>query len=176
MKNFKWIIGLTIVVATSQSTLANSINLKSARGTVLIAAPTAAGEGKNQGIWFENPKLNAFSLNLPSLPKNKAFEGWLVDEMTGKKISTGLFRTEGEIDSDAAGIYAGPAALDFPPVPGSDFVTLGQDIADGHHAVVITVENYPKPDRAVVGMPILKVTIPEGTMAGVMLLLENITP
>lgn len=176
MKNMKWITGLALVIVTSQTVLANGVNLKSARGSVLIAAPTAMGEGENQGIWFENPKLNEFSLKLPMLPKNKAFEGWLVDEMTGKKISTGLFRSQGTIDSDAAGIYAGPAVLDFPPVPGSDFVTLGEDITDGHHAVVITLENYPKPDPKAVGMPILKISIPAGTMAGTQLVLENIVP
>jgi hypothetical protein len=111
---------------------------------------------------------------LPELSANQVYEGWIVDDCTGKKISTGLFRAQGAIDSDSAGRYAGPLALNFPAVPGSDFVTLGQDLVDGGHNIVITIEPYPDTDPNPSGQAALKVNIPADTEVGTQLTLENI--
>ena len=172
--NTAWILGLAAGVLVSQVAAASHPDLKSAGGTVLIAAPTALNGPTNQGIWFINPSTKAFSLELPDLGTNQVYEGWIVDDCTGKKVSTGLFRANGAIDSDSAGRYAGPLDLNFPPVPGSDFVTLGHDLADGGHNVVITVEPYPDSDPNPSGVAVLKVNIPAGTTVGTELNLENI--
>lgn len=170
----KRILGFAAGVLASQVALANDPDLKSASGTVLIAAPTAVNGPTNQGVWFMNPSKKAFSLVLPDLGPNQVYEGWIVDDCTGKKVSTGLFRSTGSIDSDSAGRYAGPLALNFPPVPGSDFVTLGHNIADGGHNIVITVEPYPDTDANPSGVAVLKVNIPAETTVGTELTLENI--
>ncbi len=153
---------------------AEQIDLKSAHGTVLIAAPTAINGPTNQGVWFIKGSTKAFSLNLPALNANQVYEGWIVDDCTGMKISTGIFRTTGTTDSDAAGKYAGPLSLNYPAVPGSDFITLGQDLADGGHNVVITVEPYPDLDVNPSGVGVLRVNIPEGTAVGTELTFTNI--
>ncbi len=170
----KWVLGLAAGVLASQAAVASYPDLKSAKGTVVIAAPTAVNGPTNQGIWFINPSTKMFSLALPDLGANQVYEGWIVDDCTGKKASTGLFRANGSVDSDSAGRYAGPLALNFPQVPGSDFVTLGHDLADGGHNVVITVEPYPDTDPNPSGVAVLRVNIPAGTAVGTELTFENI--
>ena len=174
LTNTAWSIALLAGLLASQTLTAGVLDLKSATGSVLIAAPTALNGPSNQGIWFVNPSTKAFSLNLPELPANMVYEGWIVDDCTGQKISTGLFKSTGSIDSDAAGKYAGPLALNFPPRPGSDFVTLGQDLTDGGHNVVITVEPYPDADPNPSGKAILRVNIPAETTVGTELIFQNI--
>ncbi len=172
--NLRWGIGLLAGILFAQLASASSADLKSAKGSILIVAPTAAGGPTNQGIWFINGTTKKFSLELPELPAGQVYEGWIVDDCTGKKVSTGIFRASGIIDSDSAGRYAGPLSLNFPPVPGSDFVTLGQDLVDGGHNVVVTVEPYPDSDPNPSGVGVLRVNIPEDTMIGTELTLENI--
>lgn len=170
-------IGLSLLFlgfTNIQAAHASAADLKEAKGFVLIAAPTALNGPTNQGIWFINPSNKSFSLDLPVLPANQVYEGWIVDDCTGKKVSSGIFRAEGNIDSDAAGKYAGPLSLNFPPVPGSDFVTLGHDLADGGHNIVITVEPYPDSDPNPSGVAVLKGHIPSGTSVGSEIQLENI--
>lgn len=169
----KWIVGLASGLLLSQTIMAENIDFKTAAGTVLIAAPTALNGPTPQGVWFVNGSTKAFSLTLPQLPTNQVYEGWIVDDCTGKKTSTGLFRASGGIDSDSAGNYAGPLALNFPPVPGSDFVTLGSDLTDGGHNIVITVEPYPDSNPNPSGFVVLRVNIPAGTTVGTELTLEN---
>lgn len=173
--NINWKMSLALVTLLSQAALAGETDLKSARGTVLVAAPTALNGPTNQGVWFVNPNTKAFSLELPELASNQVYEGWIVDDCTGKKVSTGIFRGKGAIDSDAAGKYAGPLVLNFPPVPGSDFVTLGHNLVDGGHNVVITVEPYPDTNPNPSGVVVLRVNIPENTAVGTELTFENIS-
>ena len=173
--NMKWIVGLMAVALMTQTAAAAAMNFKEAKGSVLIAAPTAINGPTNQGVWFMNPMTKAFSLHLPTLPANQVYEGWIIDGCTGLKISTGIFRADGMIDSDAAGKYAGPLSLNYPKVPGSDFVTLGQDLVDGSHTVVITIEPYPDADPAPSGIAVLRVEIPAHTTPGTELILENIS-
>jgi hypothetical protein len=161
-----WILG-------SQIANGRSMDLKSAIGKVLIAAPTEINGPTNRGVWFIDPGSGSFSLDLPELPKNQVYEGWIVDDCTGKKFSTGLFRSTGGIDSDAAGKFAGPLALNFPQVPGSDFVTLGHNLVDGGHNVVVTVEPYPDSDPNPSGLAVLKVNIPRETAPGKELVFDN---
>ncbi|MGE4131578.1 MAG: hypothetical protein AB7F86_08050 [Bdellovibrionales bacterium] len=167
-------VSLALTLASSAAAWAELPDLSQASGSVLIAAPTDAAGPTNQGIWFVNPGDKSFSLTLPELPTGKVYEGWIVDACTGIKTSTGLFRAHGGIDSDSAGRYAGPLALDIPPVPGSDFVTLGSDLADGGHRLVITVEPYPDSDPNPSGIALLGVTIPENTAVGTVLQLQNL--
>ena len=173
--NANWTMTLVSIMLGSQAALAAEIDFKSARGSVLIAAPTALNGPTNQGVWFVNPNTKAFSLALPELQANQVYEGWIVDDCTGKKISTGIFRAKGMIDSDAAGKYAGPLSLNFPSVPGSDFVTLGHNLADGGHNIVITVEPYPDTNPNPSGVAVLRVNIPEKTTVGAELTFENIS-
>lgn len=168
-----WLLAVVAGTFVSQIALASSTDFTSARGSVLIAAPTAVNGPTNQGVWFINTSTKKFSLELPELESNQVYEGWIVDDCTGKKVSTGLFRANGSIDSDSAGRYSGPLALNFPPVPGSDFVTLGQDLSDGGHNIVITVEPYPDSDPNPSGVVVLRAHIPEGTAVGTELILEN---
>ncbi len=168
----KWIQAATMIAVSVGLNGAAATEMNNAHGTVLIAAPTALNGPTNQGVWFVNPGQGTLSVSLPDLASDQVYEGWLVDDCTGRKISTGLFRATGGIDSDAAGAYAGPLALNFPPVPGSDFVTLGQNLADGGHHVVITIEPYPDSDPNPSGVVVLKADIPQGTMAGTVLNLE----
>ena len=170
-----WSYALVLVSVISQAAFAGEVDIKSARGTVLVVAPTALNGPSNQGVWFLNPNTNSFSLELPELPSNQVYEGWIVDDCTGKKVSTGLFRAKGMIDSDAAGKYAGPLSLNFPPVPGSDFVTLGHNLTDGGHNIVVTVEPYPDSNPNPSGVAVLRVNIPENTNIGTELSLENIS-
>lgn len=170
----KWVLALVVGSLATQLAAASNSDLKSANGTVLIAAPTAVNGPTNQGVWFINTSTKKFSLELPDLESNQVYEGWIVDDCTGKKTSTGLFRANGSIDSDSAGRYAGPLALNFPPVPGSDFVTLGQDLVDGGHNVVITVEPYPDSDPNPSGTAVLRLNIPADTVVGTELTFENI--
>lgn len=156
------------------SAMMSGPNLKGAKGSVLIAAPTAVNGPTNQGVWFLNPKTKKSSLSLPMLPANQVYEGWIVDNCTGKKTSTGIFRAETMIDSDGAGPFAGPLALDFPPFPGSDFVKLGSNLTDGSHVVVITVEPYPDMDPNPSGVAVLKAAIPAEVMVGTSLMFENV--
>lgn len=168
---------LLVIIASlvaSSTAFAGASDLKTAKGTVLIAAPTALSGATNQGVWFINPQTKMFSLELPALQADQVYEGWVVDDCTGMKVSTGIFRASGGIDSDSAGKYAGPLALNFPAVPGSDFVTLGQNLADGSHNVVITVEPYPDFDPNPSGVGVLRVNIPTNTAVGTELTLENI--
>ncbi len=169
-----WNLVLLVSALGTHAAQAEQIDLRSAEGTVLIAAPTALNGPSNQGVWFINGGTKAFSLNLPALAANQVYEGWIVDDCTGKKVSTGIFRSTGSVDSDAAGKFAGPLSLNFPPVPGSDFVTLGQDLVDGGHHVVITVEPYPDVDANPSGVGVLRVDIPEGTALGTELTFINI--
>ncbi len=170
----KWAATLAVGMLSAQMSSANIANLKTAQGTVVIVAPTALNGPTNQGAWFVNTTTKAFSLQLPELAANQVYEGWIADDCTGKKTSTGIFRSSGGIDSDAAGKYAGPLALNFPPVPGSDFVSLGQDLVDGSHNIVVTVEPYPDMDPNPSGVAVLRVNIPAGTTVGTELTFENI--
>ena len=173
--SIKWTIAVLVFAGSSTAlATADHTDFKTAGGSVLIAAPTANNGSNEQGVWFLKSATKMFSLTVPKLASNQVYEGWIVDDCTGKKASTGLFRAEGGIDSDAAGRYAGPLVLNFPAAPGSDFVTLGEDITDGSHTIVITIEPYPKTGPNPSGVVVLKVVIPAGTKAGTELQLENV--
>jgi hypothetical protein len=170
--NKTWQTALMTLVSAQLATA--QMTEKKAQGTVVIVAPTALNGPTNQGVWFINPKTKKFSLDLPMLPMNQVYEGWVVDDCTGKKTSTGIFRAKATVDSDAAGKFAGPLSLNFPAVPGSDFVTLGSDITDGSHNVVITIEPYPDMDMNPSGVVVLKANIPAETKMGTQINLENV--
>lgn len=176
MKHYVLTTALTVWAAQGLAAAAPIMEMTAASGTALIVAPTALNGPTNQGVWFMNPKTKKFSLNLPKLAMNQVYEGWIVDDCTGKKMSTGLFRSTGSVDSDAAGKYAGPLALNFPALPGSDFVTTGLDLTDGGHNIVITVEPYPDSDPNPSGVVVLKANIPAGTAVGTEIKLENVAP
>lgn len=142
-----------------------------ASGSFIVAAPTALNGPTTEGVWFV--RNGATSLNLPDLGADRVYEGWLVDNCTGKKISMGLFRADGKIDSDAAGQFAGPRALNYPPVPGSDFVKLGHNLVDGGHVVVITAEPYPDTDPNPSGVVVLSADIPAETAVGTEIQLQQ---
>jgi len=162
-------------LASGNFAFADNPDFKAAHGTVLIAAPTALNGPTNQGLWFVNPQTKEFTLVLPPLPANEVYAGWLVDQCTGKKFSTGIFRSTGGIDSDAAGIFSGPLALNFPAQPGSDFVRSGENLADGSHDIVITVEPYPTLDSATPsGTAVLRANIPANVSVGTILPLVNV--
>jgi len=153
------------------SSLGTSFN--SATGNFILAAPT--GGNFNQGVWFVNPSNGMKDLDLPTLPSGWAYEGWIVNTTNGKKFSTGIFKVKTGVDSDAAGPYAGPLKLSFPPVPGQDIVKSHVVLDDGKHAIVVTVEPYPDFDSSPYDIKILKKKINKGAKGMSSIELKNIS-
>jgi hypothetical protein len=134
-----------------------------ASGQFALKAPTSADapDDDNMGIWFINPDgsmppASGFS-NLPDLSDTGwNYEGWVVDTSgdSPMPVTTGKFADNSSpatsADQDGAGPGAGSNGEMFPPRPGSDFVTSGDnsggyDLASGDWRVVISVE--PQPDN-----------------------------
>ena len=117
-------------------------NLMDARGSYLLATPSAPDAPNSQGIWFLNKTAQGpiASLELPSLPSGWTYEGWIVGP--DGPVSTGRFKSVSGADSDGAGDAAGSGST--PPFPGQDFISPPMDLV-GKKAV-ITVE--PQPDTS----------------------------
>lgn len=75
-----WLLAGVASALVSQMAVASSADFTSARGSVLIAAPTAVNGPTNQGVWFVNTSTKKFSLELPELESNQVYEGWIVDD------------------------------------------------------------------------------------------------
>ena len=129
------------------SAIAN--NFMSSTGTYILATPTN-GMNNNElsGVWFVD--LNGgphAGLNLPILPSQWQYEGWVVVPGHNSALSTGKFTDPNSADMGAP--YSGTMA--GPPFPGEDLVmnapsgyTFPTNLQGGKF--VITVE--PNPDNS----------------------------
>lgn len=118
-------------------------DFSTAAGTYILNAPSGASLGipYTHGIWWLNPAAGPGpSLTLPTLPSGWIYEGWVVGP--NGPISTGTFADPAMIDSDGAGVTAGPDG--WPPFPGQDFVNPPQSLVG--YTAVISVE--PVPDNS----------------------------
>jgi hypothetical protein len=140
-------------------------DFSNAQGVFAMKTPTSSSTNdENQGVWFIQPDTGSppsagFS-DLPDLTdKGWKYEGWVVDRSNANQpnpYTTGKFGTDGgsptweQQDQDGAGQFAGSMSDNFPPRPGSDFVTAGDnnegfDLKTGEWFVVLSVE--PQPDN-----------------------------
>lgn len=114
-----------------------------AAGSYILETPSTGGTPMDydQGIWWlmMTPDGPAPSLDLPMLPEGWAYEGWVAGP--DGPISTGRFLHPDMMDSDGAGMTAGPDGS--PPFPGQDFISPPM-VLTGGYAAVISVE--PEPD------------------------------
>jgi hypothetical protein len=144
-----------------------------ASGGFIMAAPT--GGEFNQGVWFVDPSKGESSLELPTLPKGWAYEGWIVNTKNQALLSTGLFFEGNGADSDGAGLFAGALKLSFPPVAGQDIVKTPIVLDDGIHAIVVSVEPYPDYDPAPFAIKPLMGKIEAGSAGMTLLGMDNIS-
>lgn len=121
----------------------------SSTGTYILATPTnGTNNNERSGVWFVD--LNGgphAGLNLPLLPPQWQYEGWVVVPGVSGVLSTGKFTDPGA--PDMAAPYSGSMA--GPPFPGEDLLmnappgyTFPTDLRGGKF--VITVE--PNPDNS----------------------------
>jgi hypothetical protein len=129
------------------SAIAN--NFMSSTGTYILATPTnGTNNNERSGVWFID--LNGgphAGLNLPILPSQWQYEGWVVVPGHNSALSTGKFTDPNSADMGAP--YSGTMA--GPPFPGEDLImnapsgyTFPTDLRGGKF--VITVE--PNPDNS----------------------------
>lgn len=139
-------------VATADMTIAYAdafkTNFASASGRCTIVAPTSPADS-NSGIWFVelSSAPSAGLRNLPALPKEWRYEGWVVDSRNPQSFfSTGRFAKPDSADSDGAGPNSGTGTpFNF---PGQDFinVTPRPDFRDPVYSFMVTIE--PQPDNS----------------------------
>ncbi len=118
-------------------------------GRCTIVAPTSPADS-NSGIWFVELGSSATAglRNLPTLPKEWRYEGWVVDARTFELgfYSTGKFSRADSADSDGAGSNSGTGTpFNF---PGQDFIngTFRPDFRNQAFSFMVTIE--PQPDNS----------------------------
>jgi hypothetical protein len=140
-------------MATADMTIAYADAFKSnfaaASGRCTIVAPTSPADS-NSGIWFVElgSSASAGLRNLPALPSEWRYEGWVVDSRTPRSFSsTGKFTKADSADSDGAGPNRGTGSpFNF---PGQDFITVTPprpDFRDQVYSFMVTIE--PQPDNS----------------------------
>lgn len=134
-----------------------------ATGDYILATPTNSDNNDElSGVWWLDPSAGpGAALNLPTLPKGWAYEGWAV--IDGTPVSTGIFTSVTGADDQAR--YSGP--VDGPPFPGEDFLlnsptrlTFPTDLTEA--AIVISVEPVPDNSNAPFLLKPLVGTVPTG--------------
>jgi hypothetical protein len=128
-------------------------DFSSLTGKYAFLAPTSVPVDSNSGVWFvdRTSSLAAGLVNLPTLPAEWTYEGWLVDNVDPTHpafYSTGKFLRANTADFDSAGPGRGSAGfgLDF---PGQDFINgtpSRPNLTNGRYVFRITLE--PKPDNS----------------------------
>ena len=126
-------------------------DLSSGAGKYILATPTTTTtDDEMSGIWFLSLESGSpmAGLNLPTLPANWVYEGWVV--IDGMPVTTGRFSDE--TMADYAAPYSGSDASG-PPFPGEDFVMnapaglmFPTDLSGGK--AVISIEPEPDNDAA----------------------------
>lgn len=148
----------SVALATTDHSSAIGAEFSTSSGSYILATPSNGPSTHNQGIWFLDS--GAPSLQIPTLNTGWAYEGWVVNTVTGEAISTGTFSSASGADSDGAGATAGPNAA--PPFPGQDFINPARILNDGNYIAVISVEPSPDFDPAPFTLKILKDEIISG--------------
>jgi hypothetical protein len=129
------------------SAIAN--DFMSSTGTFILATPTnGMNNNERSGVWFVDLMGGPHAgLNLPLLPPQWQYEGWVVVPGVSGALSTGKFTDPGA--PDMAAPYSGSMA--GPPFPGEDLLmnappgyTFPTDLRGGKF--VITIE--PNPDNS----------------------------
>lgn len=156
--------------ATLSTTYHDAVDadLTTAAGTCILATPsTSAIEADStQGVWFVNNTNERLpSLSLPKLGEHWLYGAWVFNE--GDTVAIGEFAEADSADSDGEGPAAGPDQ-GF-NAPGSDFVVLPRNLADGESTVFVTIQPEEHADPGpglgeVVPFPlrILELAIPFG--------------
>lgn len=122
-------------------------DFSSSAGAYILATPTDMDDtNEASGIWFLDNSSGApeAGLDLPTLPKGWAYEGWAV--IDGVPVSTGTFTSVS--GQDDAAPFSGAGG---PPYPGEDFLSnapaglsFPTDLSGGK--AVISIE--PVPDNS----------------------------
>ena len=136
-----------------------------------VAIALAQGGGGNVTVRDSNPnnfidllsdRANIAFTNIPALPADKAYEGWLVSD--DGPVSTGILVPDvnGNI-SQTASLKSGDAAS-------------GENIFARHHTFVISIEPVPDDDAGPAADKLYKYTIPKGAFAHIGHLLYSWAP
>ncbi len=142
-------------------------DFSAAKGKYILATPTTSStEDELSGVWFLD--LSGASptagLNLPPLPAEWLYEGWVV--IDGMPVSTGTFKDTNKADNAAP--YSGSDAPG-PPFPGEDFITnapAGLIFPTNLSGRTVVVSIEPNPDNAPEPFAFkpLVATVPENAM------------
>ncbi len=135
-------------------------DFKTAKGTVLVAAPTAPKTDPLAGVWWYDPTTKSTSITIPPLGAGWVYEGWVV--LNGQAVTTGQFSVANEADRFNG--YSGEGGV--PAVPGEDFVKnapkgLAFPLSVAKAKTFITVEPTNDGDPAPFAISLLTANIPE---------------
>lgn len=122
----------------------------SATGKCTIVCPTSPADSSS-GVWFvdlSGASPAAGLKNLPALPREWGYEGWIVDRsvqagQSPLSISAGKFIRADSADFDGAGPNSGTGTpFNF---PGQDFVqgTFRPNLMSGQFYFAVTIEPFP---------------------------------
>ncbi len=134
-------------------------DFRTAKGDVLVAAPTAPKTDPLAGVWWYNPTTKSASITIPALSPGWVYEGWVV--LGGQAVTTGQFSKANEADRFNG--YSGEGGV--PAVPGEDFVRnapagLKFPISVANSKVFITVEPISDGDPKPFSLAPLTASIP----------------
>jgi len=121
----------------------------SVSGKYILATPTTTTtDDELSGVWFLDLSSGSpmAGLNLPTLPDNWKYEGWVVTN--GQPVSTGTFSAVDAMDDAAP--YSGMDS-NGPPFPGEDLVTnapSGLSFPTDLRGTVTVISIEPYPDNS----------------------------
>lgn len=124
-------------------------DFSSVSGKYILATPTTATtDDERSGVWFLDLSSGSpmTGLNLPALPDNWKYEGWVV--VNGQPVTTGTFSAVDAMDDSAP--YSGMDA-DGPPFPGEDLVAnapSGLSFPTDLRGTVTVISIEPYPDNS----------------------------
>lgn len=116
-------------------------------GDAILVNATGGGVDAN-GVWFAPQPAGSMGLSLPVPAGAFEYEGWVIEQATGTRYSTGKFVVTDRFDFDAqTNPTRGTASIGL-LAPGQDFVNAATvnaspgplDLTDGTWRVVLTVE------------------------------------
>ncbi len=182
--NFK-IIGADILANSGTFSIGQDdildFNFSEASGNFMLDTPTdTLNLNPKSGLWFvdkDSVGVIIKGLNLPTVPSNWTYEGWIV--MNGTIVSTGKFRNPGAGDNEI--IYYDTLTTGY-AYPGEDFLqnapaglTFPVDLSNSGAEVYITLEpSYPDNSNSPFSSIIpVRVTIPAGANADIIYPMET---
>jgi len=124
-------------------------DFSTAMGTYILATPTTETmDDELSGVWYLDLSSGSpmQGLELPSLPSNWKYEGWMV--INGTPVSTGTFSAIDMMDDDAS--YSGMDA-NGPPFPGEDLVAnapSGLSFPTNLSGTTTVISIEPNPDNS----------------------------